>query len=126
MAGREEQRLADEELHHEVGAGRRFDLDRPRLVHRLPEELGRRHGIGHARRVGCLGLCDHALVGVEHRGLDDRPSLDQALKHRLGRGRIAHRVDALGLQRCGNGLDVVQDLLPRARRTGSPMARAAS
>ena len=111
MAGRQEQGLADEELHHEVGTGRRFELHRPRLVDRLPKELRGRHRVGHALGVGRLGLGDHPLVGIENRRLDDGTPLDQSLQQRLGRGRIAQCVHALRLQGTGDALDVVQDLL---------------
>ena len=130
MAGHQEVRLADEELHDEVGAARRFELDRRRpwltvcqsellAGHRIWPAARRR-----ARRRGRSGPCRHATTI----GLDHRPAVDQPLE-RLGRApprpcrrRCPDPCNGSGDRaRCRAG-----SRSSRARRTGSPIARAAS
>ena len=94
MAGDEEQRLADEELHDEVGALRRFELDGAALVDRLPKELGRGHDIGEGLRT--LRLCPgkQSLVAIDDGGLDDRAAFDQMLEQHACLVDLAQALDA--------------------------------
>ncbi len=124
MAGHQEERLADEELHREVGAGRRFDLHRPRLVDRLPERLRRRHRILQPFRLGGYGAGDHPLVGIDDGCFDHRAAFDQPLEQLVGRRGVANPVDAQALQGAGNGGDVAQDfVLARAPHRLADRAR---
>jgi hypothetical protein len=124
VAGHQEERLADEELHHEVRAGRRFDLDRPRLVDRLPERLRGWNRILDSLRVGRNRAGDHALVGVDDGYFDHRAALDQPIDQLGRRLGVANPIDAQALQGTGNRGDVAQDfLLARAPHRLADRAR---
>ena len=110
MAGDQEQRFAEEELHDEVGAVGRLDLDRAGLADGPPQRLSRRHGVLQAFGIGRHRALQHAVVGIDDDRLDDRPAVDQPLEQAGRRLLVAHGVDADRLQGGGNGADIAQDL----------------